>query len=183
MPFADSTFAQRSGRRGGLGGRGFTLFEILATLCIIGIAAATIVPAVGTNIRSPRLRTAANVLAADIDFCASECIAQPGAPRALSFDATNNKYTMIDSNSGTTSKFPGDGMDYVNDFSTGRNSQLSDVSITRLAMGAGTLTVLTFDSYGKPVITADFIITLTYKTQTILVTVKQGTGDVTITGG
>ena len=56
--------------------RGFTLFEIVLTLLIISIAAAMVIPA-AANATSPRLRTAANVLAADIDFCSSECIAQP----------------------------------------------------------------------------------------------------------
>ena len=162
--------------------RGFTLFELVLTLLIIGIAAAMVIPA-AANASSPRLRTAANVLAADIDFCSSECIAQPNAPRAISFDAAHNRYTVINFNAGTTVPFPGDGKDYINDFSTGRNTQLTGVSITSITMGGTTLSTLTFDAYGKPLITADLAITLTYNGTNIVVTVKSTTGDITITGG
>ncbi|HVT79065.1 MAG TPA: type II secretion system protein [Phycisphaerae bacterium] len=161
---------------------GFTLFEVVLSLLIIGIAAAMVIPA-ATNASSSRLRTAANILAGDVDFCSSECISQPNAPRAISFDAAHNKYTVIDFNAGTTIKFPGDGQNYVNDFSTGRNSQLSGVRITSITMGGSTLSTLTFDAYGKPLITADLAITLTYNGTNMTVTVKNTTGDVTITGG
>ncbi len=162
--------------------RAYTLFELMLVVLIIGIAAAAIVPAVGNNVHSSSLRAAANVLAADIELCASDCIGQPGAPQAITFDAANNKYSVIDVHSGTTINHPMDSMPFVNDFSTGRNAQLKGVSITSLVMGAGTLTSLTFDMYGKPVTTADFVITLTYNSQTMTVTVKQGTGDVSIAG-
>ncbi len=161
---------------------GFTFFELVLVLLIIGIAAAALVPAVNGNIRSPKLRTAANVLAADIEYCASECIAQPSSPRAITFDTVNNKYTVVDFSAGTAVTNPGDGQTFVNDFSTGRNAQLSGVSITGLAMGSGTLSALTFDAYGKPLITADFVITLSYNGQTMTITVKMGTGDVSIAG-
>jgi prepilin-type N-terminal cleavage/methylation domain-containing protein len=178
---ANSGIAMGRGRRGVMGG--FTLFEMVLVLLVIGIAAAAIVPAVGNNIRSPKLRTAANVLASDIEFCASECIAQPNAPRAINFDTTGNKYTVVDSNDGTAIKHPMDGQSYVNDFATGRNSQLSGVGITGLVMGSETLSSLTFSAYGRPTITADLVITLTYNNQTLQVTVKNGTGDVVISGG
>ena len=90
---------------------------------------------------------------------------------------------MIDFNAGTAVKFPADGQNYVNDFSTGRNSQLTGVAIASITMGGTTLSTLTFDAYGKPLITADLVITLTYQGTNMAITVKNGTGDVTITGG
>jgi Tfp pilus assembly protein FimT len=162
--------------------RAFTLFELTLVLLIIGIAAAAIVPAIGNNIRSPRLKAAANVLAADIDLCASECIARPGSPRAITFDTTHNSYSLIDINAGTPIKHPSDGLPFNNDFATGRNSQLAGVTVTALTMGSGTLSTLTFDVYGKPLITADFVITLSYNGQSLKVTVKNLTGDVSISG-
>jgi prepilin-type N-terminal cleavage/methylation domain-containing protein len=168
---------QSAPRRGG-----FTLFELVMVLLILGIAAAAIVPAVGTNLYSSKLKTAANVLAADIEFCSSECIAQPSAPRAITFDTTHNTYSVIDFNAGTVVNNPGDAMPYTNDFATGRNAQLNGVTITALTMGSGTLSALSFDAYGKPLVTADFVITLTYNGQNMMVTVKMGTGDVSISG-
>lgn len=157
--------------------------EILTVVCILGIVAAALVTPLNSNVYAPRLRTAANVLAADIDYCASECIAQPSNPRVIQFDLSNNKYSMLDFNAGTVLKFPGDGQDFINDFSTGRNAQFSGVTIRSITSGGSAVTSLAFDAYGKPLLTADLIITLGYNNQTLTLTVKYTTGDVTISGG
>lgn len=159
----------------------FTLFEMTLVVLIIGIIAAALVPPMGRNLTSPRLRTAANILATDLEFCASECIAQPSAPRTIAFDLANNCYTLAD-NTGTTLKFPGDGLDYVNDFSTGRNAQLAGVTISSVVAGAATPATVTFDPYGKPLLVSNLVITLSYSGQTLTVTVNAATGDVTISG-
>jgi len=161
--------------------RAFTLFEMTLVVLILGTIAAALVGPVGTNITSPRLRTAANVLASDLEFCASESIAQPSAPRSVTFDLTHNKYTLVD-NAGTTLKNPGDNMDYVNDFSTGRNVQFAGVTLSTVVSGVATPTTVTFDAYGKPQLTSDLVITLAYRGQTMTVTLKATTGDVTIGG-
>jgi len=158
----------------------FTLFELSLCLLIIGTIAAALVPIIGNNIRSSRLRTAANVLAADIDFCASTCIGKPSSPAAVSFGV--NKYTLLDVNSGNTLTHPMDGGTYINDFETGRNAQLTDVKIKSVTSAGNAVTALTFDSYGKPVLTADLLVTLVYNAQSLTVTVKAATGDVTISG-
>jgi len=169
-------------RGGRTGRRAFTLFEIVLILLVLGIAATMVVPATN-NLTSPRLKTAAIVLAADLEFCQSECIAQPAAQRAIVFNITNNKYTMTVFSTGVAIKNPGDGLDFVNDFATGRNAQLNGVTISSIVMGSsGTLTTLTYDAYGKPLITGDLVITLSYKGQTMSVTLKSGTGDVSISG-
>src|SRR4051812_8141663 len=76
--------------------RAFTLFEMTLVVLILGIVAAALIPPVGNNITSPRLRTAANVIACDLEYCASESIAQPTALRAITFDTVRNKYTLVD---------------------------------------------------------------------------------------
>jgi prepilin-type N-terminal cleavage/methylation domain-containing protein len=169
------------GGRGGVGGRcaGFTLFELVLVVLVIGIAAAALVPAVG-NVRSPALKQACNVVAADVDFCMSECINKPDTPRKLVFDVVGNTYKMVDAATGTTIVHPGDGMAYQNDFSTGRTGALNGVRLVSVVVGATTPTVLTFDSYGRPLITGDMAITLSFQGQTMVVTVKAGTGDVSI---
>ena len=158
----------------------FTLFELVLTVLVIAIAAAILVPAVGNNLYSSRLPSAANVLASDIEFCASECITRPATPRAVVFDTTNNKYTLEDLTTGQPINHPADEQPYINDFATGRNAQLAGVQLTGIQMGSSTLNVLTFDAYGRPLITADMVITLTYNGAPLTVTVKQTTGDVTI---
>ena len=167
--------------RGGAGAaapRGFTLYELLLVVLIVGICAATLVPAV-SNIRSPSLKQAANILAADVDFCMSECIAKPDAPRTLVFNLAGNSYKMVDPANATIAH-PADGMPYQNDFATGRTAALAGVRLVSVVVGATTPTRLTFDSYGRPLITGDMAITMSYQGQTMVVTVKAGTGDVTI---
>ncbi|HEY4328184.1 MAG TPA: type II secretion system protein [Phycisphaerae bacterium] len=163
--------------------RGFTLFELVLVVLILGIIAASLIPPINNNIRSPRLKTAANVLAADIEFCESECIAQPNAPRVITFSILNNTYTLLDFNAGTAIKNPGDGLAYVNDFATGRNAQLNGVTVTSVVSGGSAISSVTFNSYGKPLLTADLVITLSYNSQTLTLTVNAGTGDISIAGG
>jgi Tfp pilus assembly protein FimT len=160
--------------------RAFSLFELTFVLLVLGIIAAALVPAIGNNIRSSRLRTAANVLAADIDYCASVCISRPGSLAAVTFGS--NKYTLIDRGSSATLKHPMDNQDYINDFSTGRNANYADVVLSSVLSNGNPVTALTFDAYGKPDLTADLVITLIYKSQSLTVIIKYETGDVTISG-
>ena len=159
--------------------RGFTLFEIVLVVLIVGIIGAVVVPA-AMNMGSPRLKTAANVLAADIEFCLSECVARPNDPRVVYFDTVNNKYSLVALNSSSIIAHPSDSQPYTNDFATGRNAGLTGVTLTSVAMGNTAMTVLTFDPYGKPILTTDLIITLTYQGQRMCVKVLATTGETSI---
>ena len=176
--FRRVTVPARGERRAGA----FTLFEMVMVVLILGIVAAALVPPLGNNLYSPRLRTAANVLAADIDYCAGECIAQPSTPRAITFDTTGNRYSVIDFSATTPIKHPADGLDFINDFATGRNAQLAGVHIQSIVSGGTPLSTLTFDAYGRPLINADTTITLALNGQTLALKVSATTGDVSITG-
>jgi hypothetical protein len=125
---------------------------------------------------------AANVLAADIEYCASECIAQPSTPRAISFDVTHNRYSVMDFSTSTPLKHPLDGSNYTNDFSTGRNAQLAGVSIRSVTSDDTPLASLAFDPYGRPLLDHDVIITLAFQGSTLTLQVSATTGDVSISG-
>jgi Tfp pilus assembly protein FimT len=160
---------------------GFTLFEITLVTLILGICAGTFLAAAGGDLRSSRLGVAANVLASDIEFCQGDCINQPSAPRKMVFDTTGNTYSIINTITGIAIPHPADAMPFINDFATGRNAQLAGVSVTAVMMGTSPMTVLQFDMYGRPLITADLSVTLSYNGSTMHVMVKAGTGDVSIT--
>jgi hypothetical protein len=146
---------------------------------VVGICAAALLPAVG-NLRATSLKQAANIVAADVEFCMSECVNKPATPRKLVFDVAGNTYKMVDATTNAVIAYPGDGLPYQNDFATGRTAVLSGVQLVSVTVGGTSTTALTFDSYGRPLITADMVITLSFEGQTMAVTVKSGTGDVGI---
>ena len=160
--------------------RGFTFAELVIVVLIIGLVALLVIPATSSSMSASRLSTSANVLAADIEFCLSECIARPNDPRVVYFDVTNNKYSMVALNASTVIAHPMDQQPYTNDFTTGRNANFVGVVMTSAACGNTNLTVLTFDPYGKPLLTNDLIVALTYQGQQMNVKVNATTGEVSI---
>jgi hypothetical protein len=57
--------------------------------------------------------------------------------------------------------------------------------ISSIAIGAAApsaATSLTFDAYGKSTVAGDLVIVLTYKSQSLTLTVASATGDITISG-
>jgi prepilin-type N-terminal cleavage/methylation domain-containing protein len=160
--------------------RGFTLFEIVLVTLILGICAGTFLAAAGGDLRSSRLSVAANVLASDIEFTQGECINQPSDPCKMVFDTVGNTYSVIDTTTGNVIPHPADSMPFTNDFATGRNAQLAGVSVTSVMMGTSPMTVLQFDAYGRPLVTTDLSVLLSYNGSTMHVNVKAGTGDVSI---
>jgi prepilin-type N-terminal cleavage/methylation domain-containing protein len=161
--------------------RGFTFAELAIVVLIVGIIALLAIPAMNNNMSSPRLSTSANVLAADIEFCLSECVARPNDPRVIVFDTTNNKYSIVSLNTSYVIANPTDQQPYVTDFATGRSASFVGVQMTKVASGATAVSVLAFDAYGRPLLSSDLAITLSYQNQTMTVKVNAATGEVGIT--
>ena len=168
--------------------RGFTLFELVVLIVVIGLVAIVVVPqgALGGN---TRLGTAANVVAADVEYCQSACIASPATALAMTLSVPQNTYSIGSAKPPTTPiKFPGDSSQaYVNDFATGRDAPLAGVHI--VSVNGLSAFRLTFDAYGRPLAcdgtgitysVGDVTILLSDGGTTLKVFVDSSTGDVSI---
>lgn len=161
--------------------RAFTLFELILVIVIVALIGMIALPELqgSANIR---LTTAANALAADIEFCENECITHPDTLYVICFSSSSNRYWIALASSPTVPiSHPEDALPYQNDFLTGRNVQLTGVSLSSVSIGAG-LTTLSPDAYGCPGLASDATITLSNGTLKITLTVNASTGDVSIAG-
>lgn len=123
---------------------GFTMIELLIVMAILAIAAALAVPMV-SSAGSMQLRSAATMVAADLEYAKSMSISR-GQRYAVVFDGMNETYRVTDE-SGTTIGHPvKKGFPYIVDFRA--DSRLSQVDIVDAVFdGAATVS---FNYLGSP---------------------------------
>ncbi|MDD5459952.1 MAG: prepilin-type N-terminal cleavage/methylation domain-containing protein, partial [Phycisphaerae bacterium] len=103
--------------------KAFTLVEIIVVVVILGIAAMLVIP-MGSSAASVQIRSAANTIAADIEYAKSLAITK-GAVHSVLFDEANESYSVLD-NTGTVVGHPvKKSSDYSIDFQT--DNRLSEV--------------------------------------------------------
>ena len=130
-------------------GNGFTLLEILIVVVIIAIAALTVVPMM-SSAGSLQIRSAANMIAADLEYAKSMAISR-GQDYSVVFNAATESYQIED-----LSKPVGDperiidhpvkkGFDYIIDFQN--DSRLDKVDITSVSF---TNSTVIFNCLGSP---------------------------------
>ena len=151
--------------------RGFTLIEVIVVIVIISIAAAMVVPMM-SSADDIQLRSAANKLAADLEYAKSMAISR-GQSYTVVFDATAESY-QIQNSSGTVITHPIRKGAYIEQF--GGTSGLTKVKISNANFNGTSL--VTFDSIGSP--DNGGTATLTAADDTIIVNVEAVTGYISI---
>ncbi len=151
----------------------FTLVEVLVVLVIIGIAGAMVVPAM-LEPGKMGVQAAARIVIADLLFAQNEAIAKQST-HTVSFDAANNRYSVLDA-TGTTVVVnwkEGSGA-YVVNFK--EDSRFQGVVLNNVAFKGGS--AISFDALGSP--STGGSLQLTANGVTYVVSVAPLTGRVTV---
>ena len=125
---------------------GFTLVELLIVIVIIAIAALTAIPMM-SSAASVQIRSAANMIAADLEYAKSMAISR-GQNYSVVFDKDTESY-RIEDQSGTVIQHPvKKGFPYEITFST--DGRLNKVDIVDVDFDPGSDNTITFDYLGSP---------------------------------
>lgn len=159
---------------------GFTLIEILIVVVILAIAAMTAIPMM-SSAGSVQIRSAANMVAADLEYAKSMAIAR-GQNFSVVFDKNTDSYSIKDKTGNVIAHPVKKGSNYVVGL---RDKGLDKVDITDVDFD-GTSTVK-FDYLGSPYDGNNNplnkgIIKLQAGGTTVTITVEPVTGFISITG-
>src|SRR5579862_206125 len=83
----------------GVRSRAYTLVEVLLVVTMLGIASAMIIPSLSST-DSLRVQSTVRAIVGDITFAQSDAMARQQG-RAVVFDTTNNKYSIVEVHSAT----------------------------------------------------------------------------------
>ena len=124
----------------------FTMIEVIVVVVIISIAAMMAIPML-TSAGSTQVRSAADMLAADLEYARSISITH-GRNFSVVFDKANETYCIQDTD-GTTIEHPvKKGFDYSVDFDG--HDTLGEVVIHDVVFNPGFSQIVTFDYLGSP---------------------------------
>ena len=123
---------------------GFTLIELIIVIVIISIAALTAIPMM-SSAASVQIRSAANMLTADLEYAKSMAISR-GQKFSVVFDKDTEKYWIEDQNGNVIAHPVKKGFDYVVDFQN--DSRLNKVDIVDADFD--TTSKVKFDYLGSP---------------------------------
>jgi prepilin-type N-terminal cleavage/methylation domain-containing protein len=150
---------------------GFTLIEIIAVIVIIAIAALIAIPVI-SSASGTQLRSAANMIAADLEYAKSMAISRQ-KPYKVIFDKNANSYRIQDQTGVIGNPFK-PGSNYIVTFST--DSSLSRVGIVNVNFAGASQ--VEFNYLGSP--DNGGVVNLAVGTETATITVEPVTGFITI---
>jgi prepilin-type N-terminal cleavage/methylation domain-containing protein len=168
--------------------QGFTLVEVLAVVCILGIASAVILPQVA-NRDDTNTASAARTVMADLLYAQNRAISTQSM-QYVSFDVSAQEYGLYCSMSPTPVALthPVNRNNYIMTFAnTGTNNISSEVALTSVNFNGSS--VLAFDEEGVPysyasgtatALTGTGSIVLTCGTYSLTVFVSQDTGEISV---
>ena len=149
---------------------GFTVIEIIVVIVIMAIAAVCAIPLM-SSAGSTQIRSAANVVASDLEYAKSMAIAQQKEYTVI-FDTSNESYEIQDPD-GVIDHPVKKGFQYIMNFST--DSRLNRVGIDSVTFSGNSVT---FDSLGIPDNGGNVVLGATDATATV--SVEDVTGFISI---
>jgi prepilin-type N-terminal cleavage/methylation domain-containing protein len=127
-------------------GGGFTMVEIVIVIVVIGIAALLAIPMM-SSAASLQIRSAGNMVAADLEYAKSMAISR-GQNYSVTFDTSADSYTIVGPDGNPIEHPVKKGFDYVVSFQN--ESRLNQVHITNVNFGGTSPQTVTFDCLGSP---------------------------------
>lgn len=152
----------------------------MIVMVVIGIAFGLALPMMGDT-QELRLRQAARMLAADIEFAQHESIAHPDDLRIIQFDTVNHGYRITSvkaSPVNTPIDNPVSHTPFLVIYGAGRAETLSGVTVQAFSLGGDDS--IRFSAYGLPDQASDATITLACGPSALTIRIDAGTGEVTI---
>lgn len=150
----------------------------MVVVLVTAIASAVVVAKLGSTVEM-RLRSAATLLAADIEYAQVESIAHADDTRVIVFDTATATYSLAASSAPKTPiNNPIGNVPYTVTFGKDRAVNLTGVTLQSISVGGDTQ--LGFGAYGQLDQTANATITLACGANTITVTVDAATGQASI---
>ena len=151
---------------------GFTIVEILIVVVILSIAALAAIPML-SSASSFQIRSAANLIAADLEYAKSMAISR-GQTYSVEFDVAADSYSIVDQTDTVIEHPVKKGFPYTVNFPN--ESRLSKVEITNVTF---TSDKVGFDCLGSPDNDGGFI-TISANENTATINVEPVTGYITI---
>jgi len=131
---------------GGKGG--FTLIEVMVVVVILVIASMMVVP-MASSASSFQIRSATNMIAADMEYAKSMAIAT-GQMYSVVFDAGSDSYQINDQNNVVIAHPVNKGTSYIVNFRNDSRLNQVDIVSANFVSTSATTSVIKFDYLGSP---------------------------------